>query len=154
METIIRRMSAMLTCDRCGTKEEKMLTDKDRNLCSACAFHYSTAKVIGKQFGFLGEVVYRATENAKKEMFVPKKLKTVFSLLGAIGEAREERQREKIERKQERDARRKASMYRQANCFSCQKFITTDTHASCNTCRWLKCNCGACGCRYGYRYRY
>lgn len=39
-------------------------------------------------------------------------------------------------------------IFRNANCYRCQSFLFSSTHAECAACGWIVCTCGACGCRY------
>lgn len=43
------------------------------------------------------------------------------------------------------------SKYRSPNCHSCKKIISTNTHKTCNECRWVLCDCGSCGCNYVFK---
>ena len=37
---------------------------------------------------------------------------------------------------------------RNTHCYSCKEKISTYTNLICNSCNWIICNCGACGCGY------
>lgn len=39
---------------------------------------------------------------------------------------------------------------RHTHCWKCKKRLRTETHKDCETCRWILCVCGACGCNYKY----
>jgi hypothetical protein len=43
------------------------------------------------------------------------------------------------------------SYRRTAHCWACQTNLDSQTDYKCNSCRWILCRCGACGC--GYRSR-
>lgn len=38
--------------------------------------------------------------------------------------------------------------HRQTHCFSCKRDLDSRYHKECNSCKWIKCHCGACGCSY------
>ena len=35
---------------------------------------------------------------------------------------------------------------RTAHCWSCKRYIDNSVNLECNTCGWILCRCGACGC--------
>lgn len=37
---------------------------------------------------------------------------------------------------------------RQTHCWRCAKRISDFSHARCEECNWIQCDCGACGCDY------
>ena len=37
---------------------------------------------------------------------------------------------------------------RSTHCYSCKSPLDSTLHIECNTCRWMICYCGACGCGY------
>lgn len=39
--------------------------------------------------------------------------------------------------------------HRVTHCYSCKAELDSSLHIECNTCNWLICYCGACGCGYG-----
>lgn len=71
---------------------------------------------------------------------------------------------EEEERRQETIARHKAylekhgkkyagvtessMLHRVTHCYACMKHLDSDVSIECNTCGWLICSCGACGCGY------
>jgi len=42
----------------------------------------------------------------------------------------------------------KKRKYRSTHCFQCKSDIDTETNEQCNNCKWIICDCGACGCDY------
>jgi hypothetical protein len=70
----------------------------------------------------------------------------------------EERRRRAIERhKQYLQKHRKQYMgvsemrltkRRVTHCYSCKEDLDSNLHVQCNSCRWMICYCGACGCGY------
>ncbi|WP_214626519.1 hypothetical protein [Paenibacillus agaridevorans] len=40
------------------------------------------------------------------------------------------------------------------HCFRCKKRLSRETHNSCYTCRWVRCDCGACLCNKPYKTSY
>jgi hypothetical protein len=38
--------------------------------------------------------------------------------------------------------------HRVAHCYSCKENLDSSLHIECNSCTWLICYCGACGCGY------
>lgn len=38
--------------------------------------------------------------------------------------------------------------HRVTHCYSCKENLDSSLHIECNTCNWLICYCGACGCGY------
>ncbi|PYI54932.1 hypothetical protein [Paenibacillus flagellatus] len=66
----------------------------------------------------------------------------------------EERRRKRIQRETTarlvaEQAVRLKQNHRSDNCWRCRKYITTRTHLICYRCKWIQCECGACGCNYG-----
>ncbi|MFC4386619.1 hypothetical protein ACFOZ1_02240 [Gracilibacillus marinus] len=41
-----------------------------------------------------------------------------------------------------------APEFREANCFRCGNALYSSTHETCGSCKWMVCECGACGCQY------
>lgn len=41
-----------------------------------------------------------------------------------------------------------SSARRSTHCYNCKESISSETHLECNSCGWIICNCGACGCGY------
>ena len=49
------------------------------------------------------------------------------------------------------------SKKRVTHCYSCQNYLDNVDFSICSTCKWIRCECSACGCQYegfmkGYRY--
>jgi hypothetical protein len=42
----------------------------------------------------------------------------------------------------------KDKYYRVTHCFRCSKFLVSTVSNECETCGWIRCQCGACGCSY------
>lgn len=38
---------------------------------------------------------------------------------------------------------------RVTHCYSCKRGLSSYSGNTCKTCQWIRCQCGACGCRYG-----
>lgn len=37
------------------------------------------------------------------------------------------------------------------NCYSCRKILSNRKNIRCDICRWMKCECGSCGCGYKHK---
>ncbi|MBM7704361.1 hypothetical protein [Metabacillus iocasae] len=46
------------------------------------------------------------------------------------------------------EIQRKIEKYRVSNCWKCSKHLSSYTDIVCYDCRWIKCDCGGCGCNY------
>lgn len=58
----------------------------------------------------------------------------------------------KKENKENNGFSKNTSNNRVSKCYVCQKKVASYVDYECNNCGWLICfNCGACGCRYGYK---
>jgi hypothetical protein len=42
-------------------------------------------------------------------------------------------------------------VHRVTHCYSCKENLDSHFHIECNSCGWLICKCGACGCGYEYK---
>jgi hypothetical protein len=38
--------------------------------------------------------------------------------------------------------------HRTTHCYACKEHLDSSLHLECNSCAWLVCYCGACGCGY------
>ena len=45
-------------------------------------------------------------------------------------------------------SRNSTKKHRSSHCYSCGGSVDSDCNLECNTCNWLICSCGACGCGY------
>ncbi|NLI63946.1 MAG: hypothetical protein GX367_04350 [Bacteroidales bacterium] len=41
-----------------------------------------------------------------------------------------------------------ATLDRVTNCYSCKKHLTSVSGPTCEKCKWIVCDCKACGCNY------
>lgn len=41
-----------------------------------------------------------------------------------------------------------AKNFRRTHCYKCKEILDNSFYLECNTCRWIICRCGACGCGY------
>lgn len=63
-------------------------------------------------------------------------------------ERREQAQRSAMLQERKRQLDIKEGRIRSAHCYLCKSELDSQRNEYCSMCNWLKCNCGACGCKY------